>query len=114
MTNLTKQEKDFLDCAISMTGQTNEIYFDDVEAAIYTKKGGWNLPTLVGLFGSLNKKGLLHYDRTDQEYGRLYYWDMLVYHEDVPEELHMDTPEKIEAWLNDPNRKTAIEIQGEF
>ncbi len=108
---LTENEKQFINFAIDQTGQTNELYFDDCVNAIYEKNGGWNIETLVGIFGSLTKKGILHYSRTDSEYGRLYYWDMMVYHEDVPEEFHIKNADEIETWLNSSNRKTAIELQ---
>ena len=92
---------------------TNELYFDDCVNAIYEKNGGWNIVTLVGIFGSLTKKGILRFSQTDSEYGRLYYWNMMVYHEDVPAEFHLKNADEIETWLISPNRKTAIELQME-
>ena len=102
MTTLTKLEKDLIEKAIEYTDGSNSFLFDT--ANFIGKKLGWSVNKTKGVYGSLEKKGIIFNDEPLAEilvYGKTYYWSPAVNHDRVDSNEFVNTIEKMEKYLTE-------------
>jgi hypothetical protein len=99
MTKLTKLEKDLIEKAIEHTDGSNSFLFDT--AIFIGKELGWSINKTKGVYGSLEKKGIIFDGETDVEWGKVYYWCPPVNHDRYETCEFVNTIEKMEKYLEE-------------
>lgn len=97
MTTLTKLEKNLIEKAIEQTDGSNSFLFDT--ANCIGKELGWSVNKTKGVYGSLEKKGIIFYCDYEVELGKVYYWYPAVNHDRVDSSEFVNTVEKMEKYL---------------
>jgi len=97
MKTLTKLEKDLIEKAIEHTDGSNSFLFDT--AISIGKELGWSINKTKGVYGSLEKKGIIFDGETEVELGKAYYWYPTVNRDGYEPNEFVNTIEKMEKYL---------------
>ena len=98
--NLTEKEEIVLEVCLNSVWETNTIFFKEI-AEVILKDTNFNINTLKGVFGSLEKKNLFHFDQ-EVEGDNSFVFSFPCMNE--YDELEIDTIEKVKQYFEE-NKK---------
>jgi len=99
--NLTEKEEIVLEVCLNSVWETNTIFFKEI-AEVILKDTNFNINTLKGVFGSLEKKNLFHFDQ-EVEGDNSFVFSFPCMNE--YDELEIDTIEKVKQYFEENKTK---------